>query len=231
MTASANLFDLIAERAAAAPDRPALEAGEASLTYGELIARSGRVANALVALGVRPGDRVAAQVEKSTDVVALALGCLRAGAALLPLNTAYTLAEIEYFLGDAEPALTICRPDALEAFRALGKKLMLGAVESLGVRRDGSFAERIADASPEFATIPREADDLAAILYTSGTTGRSKGAMLTHRNLASNALTLVDFWRFTAADRADPCAADLPHARPFRRDQCRAHRRRDDGLP
>ena len=201
MKASANLFDLVAARAAAAPDHLALEAGEASLTYAELIARSGQAASALVALGVAPGDRVAAQVEKSPDVVALALGCLRAGAALLPLNTAYTLAEVEYFLGDAEPAVTLCRPEALEAFRGLASKLGLRAVESLGVLRDGTFAERLAASQPDFETVVRAADDLAAILYTSGTTGRSKGAMLSHRNLSSNALTLVDFWRYMPADR------------------------------
>ena len=200
MPASDNLFDIIASRAKN-PDQLALDAGAFSLTYAGLFERSGRMANTLVALGVKPGDRVAAQVEKSTDVVALALACLRSGAALLPLNTGYTLAEIEYFLDDAEPALAICRPEALGPFRALGEKLGIPEVESLGQSRDGSFAERLADAPAAFETVPREADDLAAILYTSGTTGRSKGAMLTHRNLSSNALTLVDYWRFTSADR------------------------------
>jgi len=198
---SANLFDLIASRAPHS-EKPALETGDATaLTYGELIARSGRAANALVELGVEPGDRVAAQIDKSTDMIVLALACLRAGAVLLPLNTAYTLAELEYFLGDAEPALTLCRPDSLDGVRALARKLSLRAVESLGARRDGTFATRIAAAAPEFETVPRASGDLAAILYTSGTTGRSKGAMLTHENLTSNALTLVDCWRFTAADR------------------------------
>ena len=198
---SANLFDLIAA-CARKPDQMALETGDATaLTYAELIARSGQAANALVALGVEPGDRVAAQVDKSTDVIVLALACLRAGAALLPLNTAYTLAELEYFLGDAQPALTLCRPGFLAAVHALTHRLGLSAAESLGVARDGTFAKRIAAEPPEFQTVPRAADDLAAILYTSGTTGRSKGAMLTHANLASNALTLVDVWRFTAADR------------------------------
>ena len=200
-TVSSNLFDLIEARAGRA-DQLALETSDAtSLTYGALLERAGRAANALVALGVEPGDRVAAQVDKSTDTIVLALACLRAGAALLPLNTAYTLAELEYFLGDAQPALTVCRPDSLHAVTALAHKLGLPAVESLGVARDGTFAERIAAAPAEFETVPRAAQDLAAILYTSGTTGRSKGAMLTHENLSSNALTLVDFWRFTSADR------------------------------
>ncbi len=198
---SANLFDLFAARA---PDseKLALETADATaLTYGELIARSARAAHALAALGVRPGDRVAAQIEKSTDVVVVALACLRAGAVLLPLNTAYTLAELEYFLGDAEPALTLCRPDSLVSVRTLARKLGLPRVESLGAKRDGTFAEAIAAAPPVFETVPRASGDLAAILYTSGTTGRSKGAMLTHENLASNALTLIDCWRFTSADK------------------------------
>ena len=171
-----------------------------ALTYGELFERSARAAHALFGLGVRPGDRVAAQIEKSTDAIVVALACLRAGAVLVPLNTAYTLAELEYFLSDAEPALTLCRPDWLGPVRTLAHKLGLRGVESLGVARDGTFAEKIAAASPVFETVPRASDDLAAILYTSGTTGRSKGAMLTHENLSSNALTLIDCWRFTSAD-------------------------------
>jgi malonyl-CoA/methylmalonyl-CoA synthetase len=198
---SANLFDLIVARAGK-PEQMALETADATaLTYAQLFERSGRAANALVALGVEPGDRVAAQVDKSTDVIVLALACLRAGAALLPLNTAYTLAELEYFLSDAQPALTVCRPGFLAAVHGLTHRLGLSAAESLGVARDGTLAKRIGAEPSEFQTVPRAPDDLAAILYTSGTTGRSKGAMLTHENLASNALTLVDVWRFTAADR------------------------------
>ena len=201
MPDSANLFDRIVERVTDT-SRLAIEcAGGISMSYDALFDRSGKAANALVALGVKPGDRVAAQVEKSPDVVVLALACLRTGAALLPLNTAYTPAEIEYFLTDAQPSLTLCRPDQLAAFRTLAKTLGLKAVESLGQARDGTFAARVATAPVFFPTVASAPNDLAAILYTSGTTGRSKGAMLTHRNLSSNALTLVDAWRFTAQDR------------------------------
>jgi malonyl-CoA/methylmalonyl-CoA synthetase len=199
--ASANLFDLIASRATH-PERMALETGDATaLTFEALFERSARMANALQSLGVEPGDRVAAQVDKSTDVVALALACFRAGAALLPLNVAYTLTELEYFLSDAQPALTVCRPASLAAVRELTHARGLARAESLGVAHDGTFAEAVASASASFDTVPRAKDDLAAILYTSGTTGRSKGAMLTHENLVSNALTLVDVWRFDEADR------------------------------
>ena len=155
MPHSANLFDLVAARAPQ-PDKLALETSDgASLTYGELIARSAQAAHALAVLGVKPGDRVAAQIDKSTDVIVVALACLRAGAVLLPLNTAYTLAELEYFLGDSEPALTLCRPDRLEPVRTLARKLGLPRVESLGVARDGTFAEAIAAAPPAFETVHR----------------------------------------------------------------------------
>ena len=125
MPASANLLDLIAARADN-PDKMALETSDAmALTYGALLRRSAQAANALVARGVEPGDRVAAQIDKSTDAIVVALACLRAGAALLPLNTAYTLAELGYFLGDAEPALTLCRPEQLSSTRELASRLGL----------------------------------------------------------------------------------------------------------
>ena len=197
---SENLFELIRARIAD-PAKTAIETQDGRLiSYADLVEWSGRAANALVACGVAVGDRVAVQCDKSPEMIIAYLACLRAGAVFLPLNTGYTLAEIEYFVGDSKPSLVLCRPKSLDAMRALGARLGVGAVESLGDAQDGGFWDKVRAASPDFADAPRKADDLAAILYTSGTTGRSKGAMLSHRNLASNSLTLVDVWRFTRDD-------------------------------
>ncbi|HEY8580131.1 MAG TPA: malonyl-CoA synthase, partial [Beijerinckiaceae bacterium] len=196
----AYLYDLIARRAPS-PDKVFLETPEGrKLTYGDLHAGSGRIANLLKARGVEAGDRVAVQVEKSPDAVLLYLACLRAGAVFLPLNTAYTPAEISYFLGDAEPRVFVCDPGARDKLADVAKAAGVAHVETLGVREDGSLTEAAKGQPADFADVERGPDDLAAILYTSGTTGRSKGAMLSHDNLASNALTLVDYWRFTDKD-------------------------------
>ncbi|MGL4291313.1 MAG: AMP-binding protein, partial [Phreatobacter sp.] len=170
------------------------------LTYGDLMTGTARYANVLAGLGVKPGDRVAVQVEKSAGAIFLYLACVRAGAVFLPLNTAYTLTEIEYFLGDAEPALVVCDPARRDGIAGVAKKTGVPAVETLGKGQDGSLFDKAAAASETFIDVARAPDDLAAILYTSGTTGRSKGAMLSHDNLASNALTLKDYWRFGADD-------------------------------
>ena len=197
---AAYLYDLISRRASS-PQKIFIETAEGrKISYGDLHAGSARVANLLHARGVEPGDRVAVQVEKSADAVMLYLACLRAGAVFLPLNTAYTPAEIEYFLGDATPRVFVCDPASREKLLPVASKVGVAHVETLGVREDGSLIEGSRAMSAEFADVERSADDLAAILYTSGTTGRSKGAMLSHGNLASNALTLVDYWRFTSND-------------------------------
>ena len=169
-------------------------------TYGDALALSARLANLLVARGVKPGDRVAVQVEKSWPALALYLGAIRAGAVYLPLNTAYTLNEVEYFLSDAEPTVFVCRPEIEQDARALAARLGVGAVETLGTDGKGSLTEAAASFPDTFADVARGPDDLGGILYTSGTTGRAKGAMLTHDNLLSNTSALKDYWRFTADD-------------------------------
>src|SRR5215216_6180395 len=169
------------------------------ISYGELIGRAGQMANVLVSRGVKPGDRVAAQTEKSVPALVLYLATVRAGAVYLPLNTAYTLNELEYFIADAEPSLVVCDPSKAEGIGAIAAKVS-AKVETLGPDGKGSLTDAAAKAESAFATVTRANDDLAAILYTSGTTGRSKGAMLTHDNLASNSYSLVDYWRFTDKD-------------------------------
>jgi malonyl-CoA/methylmalonyl-CoA synthetase len=196
---NASLFDRL-ERRVREPAKTAIATpiGEA-ISYAGLIALSGRLANVLVARGVKPGDRVAVQAEKSVPALVLYLATVRAGAVYLPLNTAYTLAELEYFIGDAEPSLVVCDPAQREGIARLAAKVG-AAVETLDGMGQGSLVDAAARAPETFETVRRAGDDLAAILYTSGTTGRSKGAMLTHDNLVSNALTLNDVWRFTADD-------------------------------
>lgn len=194
-----HLFDQITARSPeAARTFATLQSGRI-VTYGDVEALSARYANALVSAGVIPGDRVAVQVEKSIEMLMLYLACIRAGAIFLPLNNAYTPVEIAYFLGDAKPRLFVCDPTKADALAATAAEA--GAkLETLGTKANGSLADAVAAAAEVFRNAERGPDDLGAILYTSGTTGRSKGAMLSHENLASNARALVETWRFTRDD-------------------------------
>jgi len=175
--------------------------------YRDMLALSGRLAAALVDLGVRPGDRVAAQVDKSAEALMLYLACVRAGAVYLPLNTGYTLAEMDYFIGDAGPALLVCGPSFADGLSGIAMRYE-ARLETLDAQGGGSLLEKARQQSADFADVPRAADDLAAILYTSGTTGKPKGAMLTHNNLLSNALALRETWHYERSDR-------LIHALPI----------------
>lgn len=193
------LFDEITARSSEMNRTFLREPGGRVITYAGMHEHSARFAHALRAAGVAVGDRVAVQVEKSAEALFVYFACLRAGAVFLPLNTAYTPAEIGYFLGDAGPALFLCDPARAAALAPVAAEA--GArLETLGADGKGSFAS-LADAQPAaFTNAECGPDDLAAILYTSGTTGRSKGAMLSHENLASNARALVETWRFAAGD-------------------------------
>jgi len=172
----------------------------ATLDYGDLLDHSARYANVLAELGLRPGDRVALQVQKSIPALVLYLATVRAGGVFLPLNPAYTAAEMAYFLGDAAPHILICDPAVALALKEAAAAAGVGPVETLDGAGRGSIAERALASASDFTDVPRSGDDLAALLYTSGTTGLCKGAMLSHENLVSNARTLVEAWRFTSDD-------------------------------
>jgi malonyl-CoA/methylmalonyl-CoA synthetase len=152
------------------------------------------MANLLQDLQLEPGARIAVQVEKSVEAAMLYLATLRAGYVFLPLNTAYQSAEIEYFVGNAEPAVVVCSSKDFGWVSPIAFKAGAKAVYTLDDDRTGSLLERAAHCSDAHEPAVKSADDLAAILYTSGTTGRSKGAMLTHDNLLSNAVVLKDYW-------------------------------------
>lgn len=184
---SGGVFHAFAAVAARRGEAVALDlGGEGSLSYRELHALAARFSAVLRSREVGPGDRVVVQVEKSAAAVALYLGCLHRGAIFVPLNTAYTAAEVAFFLGDAEPALFV---DEGTSDGAWPRTAAIAALHG----------EALA-CEPDAAPTPRTTDDIAAICYTSGTTGRPKGAMISHGNLLSNALALIDLWRFGAND-------------------------------
>ena len=164
-----------------------------NFTYRDFWVLAGRLAQALAKAGAKPGDRVAVQVEKSVEAVALFFACVRGGFVFLPLNTAYTAPEVSYFVGDAEPAIFVSVP---EKASPQGPKHL-----TLDDSGGGSLMELAQSCEGEMVDHASDAETLSAILYTSGTTGKSKGAMLSQGNLLSNALALVSAWRFTAADR------------------------------
>ncbi len=186
-----NFFNKLAHEAHAAGDRPCLFLEDGStLTYRDVYSRAAAYAGALDAMNVRPGDRVVVQVEKSAENLALYLGCLQAGAVYVPLNTAYTREEVTYFLTDAEPIVFA----ASEVDPVLAARFPHVHCVSLDAQGNGTLVEAVARATPRVGIVPRKGSDLAAIVYTSGTTGRSKGAMLSHDNLATNAQALIEAW-------------------------------------
>ena len=194
-----NLFVVLKSRFPTELTTTFIQTGSGRLfSYADMLERSAQYANAFTALGLGKGDRIAVQVEKSTEALMAYLGAIRAGAAFLPLNTAYTPAEVAYFLGDAEPAIVVCSPSTEGEIRKIAGEAKVVTLGEGGA--SGSLLEPVDAASTDFEEISCETDDLAAILYTSGTTGRSKGAMLTHRNLSSNAEALASTWRFTPDD-------------------------------
>ena len=198
---NANLYALFESRFPADRGAPLLFLeGGGTLSYREAEEGSARMASLLASRGLVPGDRVAVQVDKSPEALLLYLACLRAGLAYLPLNSAYQAGEIEYFLGNAEPLAVVAQPRSMPWLEPLADRQGIRNVFTLDEHGKGTLVDEAAGAPAHFGTVERAPDDLAAILYTSGTTGRSKGAMISHRNLASNAEVLHRTWGFRPGD-------------------------------
>ncbi|MFZ5558297.1 MAG: malonate--CoA ligase [Pseudomonadota bacterium] len=198
---NANLYGILKRCFPASAGAPLLESDTGErYTYGDLDRETARLARFLLSLGLKAGDRVAAQIDKSPQGLFLYLATLRAGMVFLPLNTAYQKGEIGYFLGDAEPALTVCRPEAESWIAPLARQAGTPHLLTLDEQGRGSLTDAAAGQEADFGIAESAQSDLAALIYTSGTTGRSKGAMLSHGNLSSNGLTLRDYWRFSAGD-------------------------------
>jgi malonyl-CoA/methylmalonyl-CoA synthetase len=198
-----NLFSALRTAFPQDLDQTAIEtADEPTLyyTWRDLDRASARIANLLDSLGLPAGARVAVQTDKSVETLMLYLAVLRAGYVYLPLNTAYQAGEIEYFIGNAQPSVVVCSGKNFGWVSKLAFKAGTEHVFTLNDDRSGSLLERAAPRSDTHTPAHKEADDLAAILYTSGTTGRSKGAMLSHGNMQSNALVLKDYWGWNSSD-------------------------------
>jgi len=172
-----------------------------TLSYGEMFDAAEKNASALLVAGIKPGDCVAVQVEKSIESIQLYLGTILAGGIYLPLNIAYTPSELEYFLTDAKPQIFVCDPTKLSTLQPLANNTGVATVLTLSADGAGTLTDALpANNNNNFKAVARDENDLAAFLYTSGTTGRSKGAMLSHANLASNAQSLKDCWCFSERD-------------------------------
>jgi malonyl-CoA/methylmalonyl-CoA synthetase len=204
-----NLYSCFGGQISRHTDKELLRTGsDQSLSYGDIDRLSARMASALSSLGAKPGDRVSVQVEKSPESLGLYLACLRAGFVFHPLNMAYKQKELEYLLTNAEPEVVICDACNESSIRAIAAPAGAKHVLTLNADGSGQLPELAADAATGFETVRRSRDDLAALLYSSGTTGVPKGIRLSHWNLLSNTQTLVEAWGFTENDR-------LLHALPI----------------
>lgn len=196
-----NLYHLYASRFSSQLDNIAIETEHGELiSYAELDSRVAQMARFFTDLGIDKGERVAVQVDKSAQALIVYLASIRAGLIYLPLNSAYQARELDYFIEDAEPALVVCRPDDSDSIEKLCQSRGVKHVYSLDGEGGGSLTQAASSAPMQFETVVNADDDIACILYTSGTTGHPKGAMITHHNLASNGLKLHKAWGFEPGD-------------------------------
>ena len=201
MTTSSNFFLSLLETMQREPGRVCIQLSESvSITYGEVNDRSAKLANRLTALGLQIGDRVTAQVHKHEEVIILYLACLRGGFVFHPLNTAYILAELDYFVQDAKPALVVCDPSRYEGTKSLCNKYQVEHLLTLDHRGEGTLVDSLEKFSSVHSVVDRQSDDTAILIYTSGTTGKPKGAMISHQNIHSNVISLNRIWGFSSSD-------------------------------
>lgn len=198
---NSNLYSHFEQKFLQRPQQACMQLDDGRvISYDEVMRQSARYAGALVALGARPGDRVAVQVQKSPEAVFLYLGCLRAGCVFLPMNPAYQSSEVEHVLSDARPAVFVTYPEGAGVARAAAQRTGVPQVVELNDDGTGHLVRLADEQRAVFDVVERTPTDLAAILYTSGTTGKPKGAMLTHANLLAGVTVLHEFWQFQPDD-------------------------------
>lgn len=208
-SADANLYTHFSKQISAHADKELLCASDGrSLSYADIDRESGRIARYLTDLGAAPGDRISVQVEKSPECFCLYLACLRAGLVFHPLNPGYKRQELEYFLRNAEPIFVVCDPGDLADLSPIARAAGARHAMTMDANGRGTLYDGARNVDPEFTTVVRQDNDLAALLYSSGTTGVPKGIMLTHANLLRNTEALVEAWGFTNSDH-------LLHALPI----------------
>ena len=201
MTDNANLYAHFKKNAPSdLNSRLLLTEDGRDISYGEAMEASARMANCLIDLGALPGDRITVQVQKTPENLFLYFACLQAGLVYHPLNTAYTASELTYFIDNAEPTIIICDSNAVSTMESVLPTTGIKALLTLNTDGSGSLMDQQASASIEAKVAWREGPEMAALLYSSGTTGRPKGIMLSHNNLRSNAKTLVQAWGFSSSD-------------------------------